>query len=233
MTIRSWIAIVLLLAVALEASGRQLVEAADGDTVTVRVSLRDLTRIRVDGGRIKRLMGVQNVFDVQREDDRGEVLIRPRVATPFSFFLTTATGETFTVLATPIDIPSETVVIRPKVRDLDRRSPAGPATLPRVARIKRLVRAMALRDKHFYRVSIHEAVPLWKELEITRTARWPGSLIGEEYEVRNTTDHTLRLDEREFTAFGDDVVAVSITRRVLPAKSITQVYVVRQRQRTE
>ncbi len=230
MTIRSWIAIsLLILLTTLEVQARQLVEAADGDTITVRVSQTDLTRFRIEGGRIKRLMGVQNVADIHKDEERGEIALRPRVATPFSFFLTTNTGETFTVLATPVAIPSETVVIRPRLRDAEKHSPAGPATLPRIERIKRLMRAMLNQESRFYRVAEKTRVPLWRELELTRTARWPGSLIGEEYRVRNVSGSEQRLDEREFGALGKDVLAVAIERRILAPDAATRVYVVRER----
>ncbi|HHQ49180.1 MAG TPA: hypothetical protein ENK19_09910, partial [Acidobacteria bacterium] len=70
-------------------------------------------------------------------------------------------------------------------------------------------------------------IPLWRECRVTRVAAWPGSLVGEKYEVRNISAQDQRLSEREFGILGDDVVAVSITHTMLPPNSSTEVYVIR------
>ncbi|HHH46554.1 MAG TPA: hypothetical protein ENK53_06025, partial [Thiotrichales bacterium] len=166
MRILSWIAASLIL-LAADANARQSIQASDGDTVTVRVSQTDLTRFRIEGGRIKRLLGVNNVADVHTDEERGEIAIRPRVNTPFSFFLTTSSGDTFTVLATPVPIPSETVIISPRTLNDRLAELAPPPTTPHVQRIKRMIRAMTDDDHRYRRVTSRKEIPLWREFRVT------------------------------------------------------------------
>ena len=104
-----------LLALATEVPAVQLIEVVSGQTATVKVSAKELTRIAMaDGARIERVWGMDEHMQVQPDADAGQVFLRPALgsAKAFSFFVRDDAGETYTLLALPVDMPSDTVLLR-------------------------------------------------------------------------------------------------------------------------
>ena len=226
---------VILLALAADLPAVQLVEVVGGQTATVNVSAQELTRIAMaDGARIERVWGMDEHLQVQADADAGQVFLRPLPGTTkaFSFFVRDDAGETYTLLALPIDTPSDTVLLRARSRaagkNANHTAGAGERTAIHVQRIKSLVRAMAtgavaegyLPD---YR---NETVKLRNEAKVLRIARFQGELNGEIYAVTNVSGAAMQLTEREFDRLGTDVAAVAIERHALAPKQTTRVYVV-------
>lgn len=212
--------VIALALIAAEAPALQKLTASDGESLAVRVSRDDLTRIRVEGGRIERVWGSQSAMEVQTDPQAGEVFLRPRSPSPFSFFVKTTRG-TFTLVATPVDRPAETVVIRASGAAAE-----GRAELPYVTRIKRTVRAM-LAGGDARRTPENRSVALWQEARVRLVARWPGSPSGEEYELTNISDATMRLHEREWQELAADLRAVAIEDHELAPGESTRVFLVR------
>ena len=67
----------LTLAPSPEAHAQQVLEALDGQTVLGRLSARELTRIAVEGGRVRKVTGQAGEFVMEKDDDLGQVFIRP------------------------------------------------------------------------------------------------------------------------------------------------------------
>lgn len=227
-----WLAVGLLCS--LNAHALQRVEMTEGQTATIRVSTRDLTRIAfTDGGRIVRVWGLQDQMHVEPDRDGGQVFLRPaphRKLRAFSFFIRDDQGTTHALRAVPTDMPAATILLQSQRRAPPR--PAGTAPLhptPYTTRIKALIRAMVSGTAPQAEEAAIEAreIALWAEAKLVLRARFAGELTGEVYELTNTSDNDLRLDERELTALGDDVRAVAIERHHLPAKQSTRLYVVR------
>ena len=226
-----------LLATATDLTAAQLVEVVGGQTATVKVSAKELTRIAMaDGGRIERVWGMDEHMQVQPDADGGQVFLRPLPGTAkaFSFFVRDDAGETYTLLALPVDMPSDTVLLRSRSRSAagtQSVTPAGASdrTAPRVERIKSLVRAMAtgVVAEGYLPDYRSEAVERRPEAKVLRTARFQGELVGEIYAFTNTSRATLQLAERDFLRVGADVAAVGIEQRTLAPKQTTRVYVVR------
>lgn len=110
------------------------VDARDGDTTPVRISIKDDTRIKVLGTKIVDLIG--DVYDEEKNpggalivdrDDDGEVFVQPRRNTegdefrgkgplelrPVKVTLKTTRGK-YSLLLQPIDIPGDTLIVQPK-----------------------------------------------------------------------------------------------------------------------
>lgn len=219
--------LLLLLPLSVDAFAAQTVAAVDGQTVAVRVSRNDLTRIRVENGRIDRVWGTKASMEVQTDSDSGQVFVRALTHDPFSLFVKTDKGETYTLLATPMDVPAETLIIRPSAPEGARPSAAGDADAPFVERVKRLVRAMAEGESRYRRVAVGTEVPVWRESRIVLVARWPGDLLGEEYRLTNVSTAPMRLDEREFAALAENITAVAIEEHELAPGQSTRVLLVR------
>lgn len=236
MRIHSLLALALL-SLSLEGHALQLVDVVDGQTVSVKVSSRDLTRIAMaDGGRIERVWGLNDNMQVEPDREGGQVFLRPAAglsASAFSFFVRDDQGATHTLLAVPVDMPSDTVLLRPKNRAARVASTAANTlAIPYTERIKRLVRAMARGAiPEGYEPSAEEReIPLWAETRIVLTARYSGDLTGEVYRLTNISDAEMRLDEREFARLATDIKAVAIVEHTLAPQQSTRLYLVREGQ---
>lgn len=232
MRIHSLLALVLL-GLSLESHALQLVDVVDGQTVTVKVSGKDLTRIAMaDGSRIDRVWGLEDYMQVEPDREGGQVFLRPApglTSRAFSFFVRDDQGATHTLLAVPVDMPSDTVLLRPRNRAAEVAN-AATLAIPYTERIKHLVRAMARGAvPEGYMPSIEEReIPLWAEARIVLTARYSGELMGELYQLTNISDTEMRLDEREFARLATDIKAVAIVDHRLAPHQSTRLYLVRE-----
>jgi len=225
----------ILLNLSLEAHALQLVEVVDGQTVTIKVSIRDLTRIAMaDGGRITRVWGLEDHMQVEPDREGGQVFLRPvpgMTARAFSFFIRDDQGATHTLLAVPVDMPSDTVLLRPKNRAAAARASGHDAhSIPYIERIKRLVRDMArgaVPDGYLPAAEGRE-IPLWAEARVVLVTRFDGDFTGEVYRLTNVSDEEMRLDEREFAALAADIKAVAIVEHTLAPQQSTRIYLVRE-----
>ena len=75
-------ALLLLLALATSplAHALQTVTARDGETVFAKISQKEVTRITFERGRIRKVTGNAGDFVLEKDEDRGQIFIRP--ATP-------------------------------------------------------------------------------------------------------------------------------------------------------
>lgn len=225
-----------LSALSLDAHALQLVEVADGQTVTVKVSSRDLTRLAMaDGGHIARVWGLEDHMQVQPDRQGGQVFLRPVPGAShqaFSFFVRDDRGATYTVLAVPVDMPSDTVLLRAKAQLAETAAHTSTRALAYITGIKSLIRAMARGGvpDGYVPTALDTPVPLWAKTRLVLVARFSGALTGEVYRLTNLSKKPMRLDERELGDLVDDVEAVAIADPVLAPSATTRVYLVRRPQ---
>ena len=217
----------------------QVFRVKDGDTVAVKISSRELTRITVEGaGRLDKVWGSAGVLEIQPDKEKGEIFIRPAPTAPnaLSFFVRDDQGATYTVVASQYDIPSETILLKPAApRKRLGRSYQYRST-PFVEQVKHLMKGMALGESiDGYRFEDAEKkVPLWAETDIVLRRVYTGDdLLGEIYTVANVSQEAMSFHEREFLEFGDRVQAVALERLSLPEGQSTFLYVVRKPERGE
>lgn len=113
---------------AMGAQAAQFVPARDGDSTIVKISIKDDTRIKVEGAKIVDVIG--DVYDqeknprgrisVDKDADDGEIYVLPTSAAfevkptpPIKVTLKTAKGK-YSLLLNPVDIPGDTVIVEPK-----------------------------------------------------------------------------------------------------------------------
>jgi len=223
-----------LLSLSLEAHALQLVEVSDGQTITVKVSAKELTRIAMaDGQRIARIWGLEDRMQVEPDRDGGQVFLRPMnglSSQAFSFFVRDEQGETFTLLAVPVDMPADTVLLRSKNQNTAAHAIASPQEIPYIETIKILVRALAQGGvpEGFQSAAVSREVPLWKEAKVVQIARYTGAFSAEIYQFTNVSGNEMRLDEREFAALATDIKAVAIAEHVLAPAQTTRIYLIRE-----
>ncbi|HHF0534570.1 TPA: type-F conjugative transfer system secretin TraK [Vibrio alginolyticus] len=215
------------------AQAAQEFRVKDGDTITVKISSRELTRITVEGeGRLDKVWGSAGVLEIQPDKERGEIFVRPSPTAPtaLSFFVRDDLGATYTVVAQQHDIPSETIVLKPAAPRKSVGRGSEYRSTPFVERVKRLMKGMALGDTidGYSFEDAEKKVPLWAETNIVLRRVYTGyDLLGEIYTIENTSDKEMVFHEREFLDFGDYVQAVALERLELAKGETTFLYVVR------
>lgn len=226
----AWL-LLLALAASQPALALQVVDARDGETVLAKVSRKEVTRISVERGRIRKVTGNAGEFVLEKDDEKGQVFIRPvspDSTKPINLFVSTE-RSTIGLLLQPVDTPSDAIVIR-EARD----AVTGPARIERSGRhvrtMKNLLLAMAedaLPDDMEVREPGRE-LTLWPGARLTLQRQWLGSgVVGEKYQLVNTSASALELAERDL--FKRGVMAVSIEQAALRPGETTQLFVIRER----
>lgn len=223
----------LLLAVCAPAQALQRIDASEERTLAAKVPAHELTRIVVEGTRIRRYDAREGQLEVKPAADRSYLQVIPLNGDkPVTLFVTSDSGRTYTLLLQPIDSPAaETLVLRePPPPPLERSALAPRLPAPHEARIVRLITALArgeaLDDADIARES--RELRLWREARFTRTATYNlPDLLGESYRLTNVSAGPMRLAEQEL--FTHAVLAVAIERLDLAPGAATAVFVVREK----
>lgn len=223
--------LLLLLALSLPAAALQIVDARDGETVFAKISQKEVTRISVERGRIRKVTGNAGEFVLEKDEDKGQVFLRPTQSDstkPINVFVTSDRG-TVALLLQPVDSPSDTIVIRE-----GRGAGPTPSQSERSGRhvrtVKNLLLAMAT-DALPEDMEIREPnreLALWPGLRMTLQRVYLGSgVVGEKYQLANVGKADLTLIETDLYKSG--VIAVSLEQRTLHAGESTNLFVIRER----
>ena len=213
------------------AFAQQVVEARDGVTVLARVSRQEVTRIAFERSRVRRVTGNANEFVLEKDDERGQVFIRPadaRGTKPINL-LVSSDRATVSLLLQPVDVPGDSIVIR---------EPRGPANAPpRLEAGSRHVRTLknllvALADASLPEdMEVREPgrdIALWSGTRLRLERVLLGAhVVAEKYRLANTGAAALTLHEPDLHKRG--VMAVSVERASLQPGEATPVFVIRER----
>jgi conjugal transfer pilus assembly protein TraK len=209
----------------------QVVDAADGQTVFAKVSRQEVTRIAFERSRVRRITGNAHEFVLEKDDDRGQVFIRPvdpRSTKPINLFVS-SDRATVALLLQPVDLPGDSIVIREP-----RRPAEAPSRLEASGRhvrtLKNLLLALAddsLPDDMEVREPRQE-VALWPGTRLTLQRVLLGhALVAEKYLLANTGPTAQTLVETDL--FKRGVMAVSVEQPGLEPGEATTVFVIRER----
>ncbi|MCD9026738.1 type-F conjugative transfer system secretin TraK [Luteimonas sp. BDR2-5] len=243
----------LVLLAPLAAHAEQIVEVRDGAAVEALVSLREPTRVRIEGAAIREVFGNLQSGNcgatpavgagpgtnaapaeilVECDLDKGEIYLRPVGVPdkPINLFVSSP-HATYTLLLRPVDRPADTLVLRD--RTLPATEPAaavlGAAANP-IRRLKGLLVAMASGQAppDIRTEAVDRDVPLWAQVRFTFQRRFEGrGLIGEHYVLHNLGSDVMVLAEQEFHREGGNVAGVAIEHHNLRPGDRTNVYVLR------
>ena len=226
----SRLALLLLLIASRSSFGLQSLEARDGETLLAKISRKEVTRIAVEHEHIRKVTGNAGEFVLEKDDDSGQIFIRPaspESTKPINLYVTTAT-DTIALLLQPVDTPSDTILLRPKSQKQDM-SPVTLTGATHVRRLKNLLLVMAT-DAHPDNVEIEsltELRNLWPGTRLVLTRRWHApDVIGERYSLANTGATSLSLEAPRFFKVG--VMAVSIEQPLLMHGASTSLFVIRE-----
>lgn len=218
----------------------QLLDAKEGETLFAKIAQKEITRISVEAGRIRKVTGNAGEFVLEKDDERGQVFIRPAQTDstkPINVFLGTERG-TVALLLQPVDSPSDTIVIREK-----RERTQTPATRGRssaqLRTLKNLLLALAadtLPEDMEVSMEVRTAtreLALWPDvpdirLTLQRSVITSG-MVGERFQLANNGSTDLELTERDLHQTG--VIAISLEQQRLQTGEFTYLFVIREQRR--
>ena len=213
-----------------QTAGAQVLRMAPEESMPVRVSGHDLTRIAISGGRIAKVWGQAARVEVKADSEEGQVFIQPTSSAEeeFALYLRDDIGDTYTLLITPDQGAAETIFIQRQM-EAEKKIPLPPDT-PYVRRIKYWMRLLSVGSR-----------PAEASVDDSRHSRdWRSDVImsrvlqatadgwhGERYVLRNNSASALSLTEEDFADFEDRVLAVQIEHHSVPAGGRTTVSLLR------
>lgn len=206
-------------------------DGRDGATVLAKVSRQEVTRIAFEHSRVRRVTGNANEFVLEKDDERGQVFIRPADAQstkPINLFVS-SDRATVSLLLQPVDVPGDSIVIR-EPRATGDAPPRLEASSRHVRTLKNLLVALA-DDSLPEDMEVREPgreIALWPGTRLTLQRALLGSrLVAERYHLANTGATVLTLQEPALHKRG--VMAISVERASLQPGEATPVFVIRER----
>lgn len=232
-------ALALLAAISLAplcASALQVLEGAEGELLTGKISQREPTRLTIDRERIKYLRYSEGDLIVERDDDNGQMFIRPGdfSGKPINVFVSNEKGRTYGLLLQPVDMPADSIVVRERggLRQ------AGGTRLEKAGSYERVIKNMVLAmasDAQPAGVEIRETtekIGLWKDSWLVLQRLYLATnIVGEKYLLTNAGISAMTMAEQEL--FRKGVLAVSIENMNLAPGETTNIFVVRERKFNE
>lgn len=232
-TMRNLLAVALAV-VSINASALQTVEPVEGHNSFIKISAKETTRIAIEGGKIRSLIATDGELTVEKDDDRGQLFVRPTVLNkPINVRVIAGSGTTYNLVMQAVDIPQEDVIIRePFTVRADRNAPVGSnrkgAAGGMAKTVRTLVSSMALEEPptSVDMRTTNQEFALWENTRFVMTAVYTErELVGEKYVLTNVGKSSIRLVEQELYRKG--VVAVAIENMQLEPGRSTNIYVVR------
>ena len=212
----------------------QIVDAQDGQTALAKLSRKEVTRIAFEHGRVRKVTGSAGEFVLEKDDEKGQIFIRPTDAQstkPINLFLTSERG-TVALLLQPVDTPSDSIVIR-EASDPRERSSA-PTRLEASGRHVRTLKNLLLQladdalPEDMQALELARDITLWPGTRLTLQRVLLGTgVVGEKYQLTNTGNTTMEVAETAL--FKSGVMAVSVEQPSLRPGETTNLFVIRER----
>jgi conjugal transfer pilus assembly protein TraK len=215
--------------------GPQIISVAPNATVQALVSMKELSRIAIEGGRIAHIDKRADAAEVMRDEKTGELRVLPNEndLRPINVIVTSDKGNTYTLILRVEDLPSQTILLRDSsvAKRVATTAAPMPAKLEGFERqLRQLIVALARDEKPVDAEVVHreQEFGLWQDTHfILKTALVVRSFVGERYWLTNTGNQVMSIAEQQF--FKPGVLAVSVQFEQLPPGTRTEVYVVRER----
>jgi len=241
-TARASAAVVIALATALAlalscapAKAVQIVEGGDGSTLYAKLSKKEMTRLAVDHGRVASLRVRDGELGIDADEETGQVFLTvpDGASKPINGFLTTDTGNTYTLVLQIVDTPADSIIIKqPRQRSALARNDFKSGTYDKA--IKRLISVMAGDElpEDIEVTQVGRKLDLWQEASMLLETRYSsGDMVGERYVLANVSQAPMVLDEREFYRPGVHVIALDQLN--LAPEASTRLYIIRRKAQHE
>lgn len=215
----------------------QVYQTQDGGEVSAYVSSDGLSRITLKSDRIKNIKGISGDYQIDKDELRGDIYIKPgkeMTGSDISLFVTSEKGQTYHLNLSVSDSESQTIEIINsqliKAADSKKSKASGKADeLAVLALIKAGYNQNDLKSYVVKDASKPKKLKIDKKISMTIEKEY----IGKRYQmevirVENKSVLSKTISEQNFIVNGR-VVAVAADSLIIPAKSYTNVYVVYKR----
>lgn len=207
----------------------QIRNVVDNETTTAKISSIDVTRIFVQGDRIKNVKSLKGAYTRENDEKNGEIYLQPSPLyqnSAFTILISTEQGRHFTLLLTPTASPSETLMLVPKGVGRARAARFEQASAYELT-ITHLVRAMkdgTLPEGYaIHEINGKKTYRFNKSVTIKLKTMYQGlNFRGAIYAITNKGRTPIQLDERWFYKAGSR--ALSLDAVYLAPKSAVNLY---------
>lgn len=219
----------------------QYIEGADKRTVEVTVSSTQQNVLAIEGRRITSVIP-SSAADLVYQKDQGQGVLYFALADSFktgtvSVFVNDDQNVRYKLILVPRSVGSEEIILKPGKNETAQGADSSRKEQSYIFQIKELVYHMASDASNpspendedgITRTVVNSQVTLWKEANLVLLRRYDsGNMLGETYQITNTSNSTLNLAEQEF--YRKSVAGVAIENLVLAPGDLTLVYVVREK----
>ncbi len=221
-----------------QAFAEQRVPADERVPQKVFISKKSLSRISIDGSRIKNAKYLDGELEIDKEASSGQIFVRALTNKTISLFVNSESGKTYLLLLTPTAKDGETIIIDEKIRERAAeerllRTPPAPQPVTTksseyIRSIKQMMVAMMTGTQGSMGLQMrpaYQTISLWKNTLFVQTAQYTAAdMMAEKFTLTNTGSAAIVVREQEF--YRKNVYAVSVMKHNLEPGESTQVYIV-------
>lgn len=203
------------------------------------ISKSSLSRISIDGGRIKNVKWLDGELDIQKDAGNGQVFVRATTNKTTSLFINSDDGKTYLLLLSPTATTGDSIIIDAKAKERQAQMMAVQIPQPPqavsyrtndyVRALKQLMTAMmngTVNSMGLRSTTSYLTVPLWQNTLFVQTKQYTAAdMKAEVYTLTNTGAETLVLKEQEF--YREGVYAVSARKHILLPGEMTEIFIIR------
>lgn len=217
---RKWMLISLMVMMMQNAFALQIKSVVDNETIAVKIASQDVTRIFVQGDRIKSLKGIKGAYTRENDNKNGEVYLQPTVnyqGSAFTVMLETEKGRHYTLILNPISVPAETLMLVPKGVGQEAAAKFEQASSYEMT-LTHLMQAMATNQMPegyaIYQIDNHKKYyRLGNIADFKLVTIYQGlNLRGEIFELTNRKSYPITIDETSFYKRGARAISLSTTK---------------------
>ncbi len=205
----------------------QTYKMVDQQKTTVILSKENYTRISIEEDRIQQIFGAEGIFDIQSDDEMGQIFLKPlntSLSKPVSITIVTEGGLTQDIRLIPRPVEAQSILFKPEDLEIKEVPKTKSYRTELVELMQGMVRSNYLEDydKMPLKTSEREAV---EGLEIEPVSIYLGDqYTGRLYTLKNSSDAPINLTEQMFSK-GGDVALLLVAKSLLP-KQQTRLYVI-------
>ncbi|NNE63254.1 MAG: hypothetical protein HKN34_04155 [Gammaproteobacteria bacterium] len=204
------------------------------EVIKVTASITDPNIISISGGSIDSVWGTEDKVMLEANADTGQALFRPMSLTPFTLFVQTLAGNTYTLSITPKEKLIGQSIVIDEFDQFDRASSDRALGIVAYKQIvKRLLRDIdetngVQKIKGFQLQAVNEVRSLWAETKILHAVTWnSANMMIDKYVITNVSDNLLVIEEREFKNLARTIRAIAIRKHQLKPAESTVMYTIR------
>jgi conjugal transfer pilus assembly protein TraK len=208
----------------------------DHQKTELTISRNELNRIAVSGDRIQQVFGAEGLFDVQTDDEGGQIFLKlipgfsALESKSMTVTLITEDGLTQDLKLIPKEIESQSILLKPSTfaeASADKQ-PFGSHLNDILSLMKAMVRNEDVSGFTKRSCDAHEKAEILQNIEQTCLTTYLGErLEGRRYTLTNHSETPLQLKEEDFAGSSD--LALTFSKSTIHPKEQVTIYMISRR----